>query len=66
LKSSIGAPGQGHRADPGTRRVSRLDENAAATRVQLDHELEQLEAILATHAVVGTRYPEAGMASLGG
>jgi len=50
---------------PGTRRVSRLDENAAATRLKLDRELEQLESILASHVVVGTRYPEAGMASLG-
>lgn len=50
---------------PGTRRVSRLDENAAATRLQLDAELDQLEAILASHVVAGTRYSAAGMASVG-
>ncbi len=50
---------------PGTRRVGRLDENAAATRLQLDDELDQLESILASHAVAGTRYPAAGMASVG-
>jgi len=50
---------------PGTRRVARLDENAAATRLRLDHELEQLEQILGSHVVAGTRYPAAAMASLG-
>ncbi len=51
---------------PGTRRIERLDENAAATRISLDEEeLEVLESVLAKHTVAGTRYPEAGMASLG-
>jgi aryl-alcohol dehydrogenase-like predicted oxidoreductase len=50
---------------PGTRRVSRLDENAAATRLDLHGELQELEALLAMHAVAGTRYPAAGMASVG-
>jgi aryl-alcohol dehydrogenase-like predicted oxidoreductase len=50
---------------PGTRRVSRLDENAAATQLQLDDEFEELESILASHTVAGTRYPAAGMTSVG-
>jgi aryl-alcohol dehydrogenase-like predicted oxidoreductase len=50
---------------PGTRRVSRVDENAAATELQLDDELEHLRVIVAEHVVTGTRYPASGMASLG-
>jgi aryl-alcohol dehydrogenase-like predicted oxidoreductase len=50
---------------PGTRRVSRLDENAAATKLRLDGELEQLERILGNHEVAGTRYPTVAMASVG-
>ncbi|NUS61769.1 MAG: aldo/keto reductase, partial [Lysobacter sp.] len=59
-----------HRGDdivpiPGTRKPSRLDENAAAARIQLDAaELQRIDAVLATHAVAGTRYPAAGMNSV--
>jgi aryl-alcohol dehydrogenase-like predicted oxidoreductase len=50
---------------PGTRRISRLDENAGAARIQLDEaELRRIDAVLASHAVAGTRYPAAGMASV--
>lgn len=50
---------------PGTRRIERLDENAAAARIALtpDQRL-QLEAVLAAHPVAGTRYPAAAMAAL--
>ncbi len=47
---------------PGTRRTSRLDENAAATMLELDAaELARLDEVLSRHEVAGTRYPEAGM-----
>jgi aryl-alcohol dehydrogenase-like predicted oxidoreductase len=50
---------------PGTRRSSRLDENAAAARIQLsDAELQRIGAVLASHAVAGTRYPEANMSAV--
>jgi aryl-alcohol dehydrogenase-like predicted oxidoreductase len=50
---------------PGTRRISRLDENAAAARIQLsDAELQRIGAVLASHAVAGTRYPEANMSAV--
>jgi aryl-alcohol dehydrogenase-like predicted oxidoreductase len=50
---------------PGTRRVTRLDENAGAARISLDDsELQRIAAVLEAHAVAGTRYPAAGMASL--
>ena len=50
---------------PGTRKPSRLDENAAAARIQLDAtELQRIDDVLATHAVAGTRYPAAGMNSV--
>ncbi|BCT94121.1 oxidoreductase [Lysobacter helvus] len=50
---------------PGTRKVARLDENAAAARVMLDAAaLQRIEDVLATHAVAGTRYPAAGMKSV--
>jgi aryl-alcohol dehydrogenase-like predicted oxidoreductase len=50
---------------PGTRRIARLDENAAATSIELaDDERRQLDALLAEHAVAGARYPAAGMASI--
>jgi aryl-alcohol dehydrogenase-like predicted oxidoreductase len=51
---------------PGTRRSERLDENAAAAHVRLDaHELQRVEQVLATHAVAGMRYPDAGMKTVG-
>lgn len=50
---------------PGTRRISRLDENIAATRIRLsDEERHALGAILAVARIAGTRYPEAGMANV--
>ena len=52
---------------PGTRKIERLDENAAAARIVLDaRELEHIDQVLATHAVAGTRYPAAGMAAING
>jgi aryl-alcohol dehydrogenase-like predicted oxidoreductase len=52
---------------PGTRRIERLDENAAAARMVLSAaERSQLDAVLSTHPVAGTRYPEAAMAALNG
>ena len=51
---------------PGTRRIERLDENAAASRITLDEEeLDTLESVLVEHTVAGTRYPAAAMASVG-
>jgi len=52
---------------PGTRKIARLDENAAAARLVLDaSELQRIDQVLATHAVAGTRYPAAGMAAING
>ncbi|MBN8738563.1 MAG: aldo/keto reductase [Lysobacterales bacterium 69-70] len=48
---------------PGTRKISRLDENIAATRIVLSRaELQSIAEVLAGNAVSGTRYPAAGMA----
>jgi aryl-alcohol dehydrogenase-like predicted oxidoreductase len=50
---------------PGTRRIERLDENAAATHIELnDSDLERIEHALASNRVVGTRYPEASMSAV--
>lgn len=50
---------------PGTRRIARLDENAAAVRIRLlQDDLARIESVLDTHAVAGERYPAAGMASI--
>ncbi|HVR81739.1 MAG TPA: aldo/keto reductase [Luteimonas sp.] len=50
---------------PGTRRITRLDENADAALIELGaDELQRIDDVLATHAVAGTRYPAAGMASV--
>ena len=50
---------------PGTKRVSFLEENAAAADVELDAgELEQLDALFAQDNVAGERYVPAGMRSL--
>ncbi|HET6632292.1 MAG TPA: aldo/keto reductase [Rhodanobacteraceae bacterium] len=52
---------------PGTRKVARLDENAGAALLKFDDEaLQRINAVLAAHAVAGTRYPAAGMANLNG
>jgi aryl-alcohol dehydrogenase-like predicted oxidoreductase len=48
---------------PGTRKIRRLDENVAATRIVLSRpELQSIANVLGNHAVSGTRYPAAGMA----
>ena len=50
---------------PGTRRIERLDENAAATRIALtDAELRRIDEVLAQRAVAGARYHVAGMATV--
>ncbi len=50
---------------PGTRRIARLDENAAATRVDLTlGEQRRLDEVLATHEIAGARYPTAVMANV--
>lgn len=50
---------------PGTRKIRRLDENIAATRIVLTrHELQAIATLLASHAVSGTRYAAAAMAAL--
>ena len=52
---------------PGTRSVSRLDENAGAALIVLTpEEIAHIDAVLAQQPVAGMRYPEAGMASLNG
>ncbi len=50
---------------PGTRSIARLEENAGAARLALDDAARRrLDALLAEHAVAGSRYPAAGMASV--
>jgi aryl-alcohol dehydrogenase-like predicted oxidoreductase len=50
---------------PGTRRIARLEENAAATSIALtDAEQRRIAEVLADNDVAGTRYPAAGMASV--
>jgi aryl-alcohol dehydrogenase-like predicted oxidoreductase len=52
---------------PGTRRITRLEENTAAATIQLrDEDRNQMEAILQTQKVVGERYAEVGRALLNG
>jgi aryl-alcohol dehydrogenase-like predicted oxidoreductase len=52
---------------PGTRRIARLEENAAATAIRLrDGERSQIEEILQNQQVVGERYAEVGRALLNG
>ena len=47
---------------PGTRSIARLDENALAARIHLDDgRRERIAALLARHAIAGTRYPAAQM-----
>jgi len=59
-----------HRGDdivpiPGTRHVSRLEENAAATAIKLTaEELRRIDEVLADIGVAGTRYIPAGMATV--
>ncbi|HEV2082936.1 MAG TPA: aldo/keto reductase [Brevundimonas sp.] len=50
---------------PGTRRISTLEENAAAVDLQLTAEdLARIESVFPKGAASGTRYPEAGMAAV--
>jgi aryl-alcohol dehydrogenase-like predicted oxidoreductase len=50
---------------PGSRRIERLQENAAATHIQLtEQDLHRLDLIAPVGAAVGTRYPEPMMAAL--
>jgi aryl-alcohol dehydrogenase-like predicted oxidoreductase len=50
---------------PGTRKIERLDENAAAARIALsDEDLRRIEGVLENNAVAGTRYPATSMRSL--
>jgi aryl-alcohol dehydrogenase-like predicted oxidoreductase len=50
---------------PGTRRIERLDENAAATRIQLsDGDMRAIDEVLAARKVAGSRYAPAGMATV--
>jgi aryl-alcohol dehydrogenase-like predicted oxidoreductase len=50
---------------PGTRRIERLEENAAATCVELSSgELDSIEQALADNVVAGTRYPQANMSAV--
>jgi aryl-alcohol dehydrogenase-like predicted oxidoreductase len=52
---------------PGTRRIARLEENAAAVGLTLTPQEDQrLTRLLAEQPVAGTRYPAAGMANLNG
>jgi aryl-alcohol dehydrogenase-like predicted oxidoreductase len=52
---------------PGPRRISRLEENAAATTVTLTPaELTRIDELLPPGLASGTRYPEAAMQSLDG
>ncbi|MEO6277266.1 aldo/keto reductase [Roseateles sp.] len=50
---------------PGTRSITRLDENALAAGIQLDNgRRDRIATLLAAHAVSGTRYPAAQMGSV--
>ncbi len=52
---------------PGTRSISRLDENAGATKLVLTtEELERINRVLTSTAVAGTRYVQAGLALVKG
>lgn len=50
---------------PGTRRVARLDENAAATRLRLSAaEMQRMDEVFYAFPVAGTRYARAGMGAV--
>ncbi|HEX7802805.1 MAG TPA: aldo/keto reductase [Pseudoxanthomonas sp.] len=52
---------------PGTRNISRLDENAAGALIRLsDAERRQIDGVLDTQAVVGERYAAVGRSLLNG
>jgi aryl-alcohol dehydrogenase-like predicted oxidoreductase len=51
---------------PGTRRISRLDENVAAAELVLDPtQLDAIEAVFPPGAAAGARYDQAGMEQVG-
>lgn len=57
--------GEGIVPIPGTRSIARLDENAAAARIELGAaQRDRITTLLAVHAVAGTRYPEAQMGAV--
>jgi aryl-alcohol dehydrogenase-like predicted oxidoreductase len=50
---------------PGTRRISRLDENAGAARIELTRaEIAKIDTVLAEFPIAGARYPAASMATV--
>ncbi len=50
---------------PGTKRVRYLEENAAASAIELSREeLREIDRIAPANAAAGSRYPEAGMAAV--
>jgi aryl-alcohol dehydrogenase-like predicted oxidoreductase len=50
---------------PGTRKVSRLEENAGSTEIELSqNDLKTLDELLPRGAAAGARYPEAAMQAL--
>ncbi len=50
---------------PGTRKIHRLDENAAAGAIELsDEDVAALDAVMPLGATAGLRYPEAAMQAL--
>jgi aryl-alcohol dehydrogenase-like predicted oxidoreductase len=52
---------------PGTRRISRLEENAYAAQLILTaNELQRIDSALQRSPIAGTRYPAAGMTTLNG
>jgi len=52
---------------PGTRKRTRLDENAASVEIELDaSDLERIEEAFPKGAAAGSRYPEAGMVFING
>ena len=51
---------------PGTRRITRLDENVAALKIILTSaERKQLDEVMPSGVVAGTRYPEGALRALG-
>lgn len=50
---------------PGTKKVKYIEENAAAADIELTaYELEKINSIFPVNIAAGTRYPQAGMASV--
>jgi aryl-alcohol dehydrogenase-like predicted oxidoreductase len=50
---------------PGTRRIARLEENAAACAVPLDDaQIERLQGVLWESPVAGARYAESSMVTI--